>query len=37
MSTIIKNLQKYFGACVFIDVLSLFGVFIEMELGGGIF
>ena len=31
MSAAVKDLEKYFCSCVFIDVLFLLGIFVEMD------
>jgi hypothetical protein len=37
MSAVIEDLEKDLCSFVFVDVFPLFGIFLEMDLGGGIF
>jgi hypothetical protein len=37
MRAVVENLEKNLCSCVFIDVLPLFRILVEMELGCGIF
>jgi hypothetical protein len=36
VSAVVEDLEKYFCSCVFIDVLFLFGIFVEMDICGGV-